>query len=170
MRTIIVALLVLLAAQSAMAQVPPSALALSGPLHYLEDPVLIPILPPEEAAAQNPVVLVLGVGNLVMEVPLPVATAQAQTYYAYIDDRAKQTLTVTCTLKSGQTAVSLCPTPLSAMNLTDLHHIEIATAVTAADGIKEGPRVAVPFDLRKMPDPVPITPAPTSVQPTPPPQ
>ena len=116
MRTIIITLLVLLAAQSAAAQVQSSKIALSGPLHYLEDPVLIPLLPSEEAAAQNPVVLVLGVGNLVMEVPLPVATAQAQTYYAYIDDRAKQTLTVTCTLKSGQTAVSLCPTPLSAMS------------------------------------------------------
>lgn len=118
----------------------------------------------ERAQAQTPVVVVLGVGELVLEVPLTPAAANAQIYSAYVDARPKQTLTTTCVLKAGETAVSQCPVALTTLNLSGLHVIKISASIVAADGTAEGPQVAIPFDLQKASPPVGISPSGTSVR------
>jgi hypothetical protein len=105
-----------------------------------------------DAAAQpKPVIPVLGVGELVLVVDAPLARAQAQTYRAYIDARPALALTVTCVaVGSG----SECAAPLSALKLTGQHAIEVTAVVVAADGERESPRVALPFDLSLAAPPV----------------
>lgn len=128
---------------------------------------LLFVLSAAPVMAQTPVVLVLGTGELVIEVPAGQSAAQAQTYKAYIDARPAQALTVLCGPKAGSTTVSECATPLSALNLTAQHTIGVSASIVAADGTTEGPVVALPFDLRRVSAPVAITPAGSLVRPTP---
>ena len=118
------------------------------------------------ASAQTPIVLVLGTGELVIEVPLVQADAQLQIYKAYVDARPAQALTVLCGPKAGSPTVSQCATPLTALNLTAQHVVAVSASIVAQDGTVEGPHVALPFDLKRVGPPVGITPAGTLVRPT----
>jgi hypothetical protein len=116
-----------------------------------------------------PIIPVLGVGELVLEVPTDVATANLQDYGIYVDTRARLLANPTCVQKPGTTTppVSQCPIPLASLNLTGAHQIAVTAIIVAADGELESPRGTIPFVLRRVAAPVaPALPS-SSVRPVP---
>lgn len=107
------------------------------------------------AFAQTQTIPVLGVGELVIQVPASPLVASAQDYAVYVDGTRYQ-FDVTCAAEVGATGNSLCPVQLSQLKLQlgVAHKIEVASILQAADGTKEGTRVAAPFALLLLEAPV----------------